>query len=1082
MPVDLSHELCNVNYDTNVPSNHYFVGGCLAYYYRAWHDVKQHSVGFYDYTNNHPNFPDPAGPGGGETEPEPTHSEGENSASTKAASTTASTTSSTSSCMKTLTASEVVVSCFSMNNTALCQTASSIQITGCDVTATVTTEYASCPTMDPDDQGSCGSNSTLPGNSTITSTAMSSTMTTLKSSLLPSTLTTIGTSGVSGSNGNVSPMQTSSLASMTGGSTRYDFGLYTAVYTSGGSTNTYIKLGPLSSCWVDSSPHTNAALGPFPSVTGFVSTTAPYATTITAGIELPSGICGSGSAYKCSEFGVDGVNDMFCGSFDGSPGIACVQPNRSFETTCSASSGGAAVKLTLGLACAGGPACGPTATDAPFTDTATSTSSVGTTLPIAPTIGTGPAPTQAQSSWAIYQVILGSAGGKADTYVLPGPYSECVTDLHVGAAVQIVSGNPLGTDPVPSDPFASTLGTFGWTQGLCGNTDDYRCYPSNEESTSYECYDESKTNGGFGCTEASDIWSTTCGGSATVSMMLGCWGGPQCYVTTPASVSAPTTKVKPSPALTIPPTPAPKPYTWGLYGIEYVNLNDPQGISPQGIGPFGNLKDAQGIDPSGGFPRLIQPGPLHKCQSNEYAWPAVDLAGYTSGPLPRTPPASSFGSFAWPSGLCGVTIPYRCSPQDTQTETIDCFGPTAKAWDIHCTIASTSWEISCLNAQESVSASASLAYYCTATSVDCANYPGAPRQGFEVTGATTTLQQRPSPTQHVKRSDQLAKRVNKPVSYAQAICRADEIFAMLKSDDAQQSAFTNYNALAQTGYIFKITDPIDAALDPVFQGLSIDKHNFQGWSALVRLFCLILIHELISILKYNPSDGTRQIQYTFYVNPQEGALVVEFAKGPINPLPANTPQRLSDIIFLVWQHYCSTATPAVEPGSLKYLIHRMVYNPSTQEILEQATANAGSKMQAWPGTPLDPTTDPGKAIVGSPNGYGVGFLMASHNTVFGDMTYQKITAFLDSYGDEGIVFEIGTASASKARRQAEEPNNGAQPGSGSRSTLSTIPVKTEAARVFPGTSAYNADFRGGLDDQPVWQYGIATTATGNDEW
>ena len=231
----------------------------------------------------------------------------------------------------------------------------------------------------------------------------------------------------------------------------------------------------------------------------------------------------------------------------------------------------------------------------------------------------------------------------------------------------------------------------------------------------------------------------------------------------------------------------------------------------------------------------------------------------------------------------------------------------------------------------------------------------------------------------------------------------------------------------------------------------------------------------------NPPDGTRQIKFTFYVNVQDGVLMVEFAKGPINPLPATTPQRLSDITFLAWQYFCKQAKPPVPLGSLKYVVHRMITNPSSMKILPQAAKNAGQSVKQYPGAALDPTKaeheDPFRAVVGSPNGYGLGFFLAAHQDAFKGKVITAINVVNDEYGDLGAVFGIGD-SPTKVKIREEVISNGAQPGSGSRSTLSTIPTKTESPRRNPKSSSYTADFQAYYDAEPAWVYGGATASGG----
>ena len=99
-------------------------------------------------------------------------------------------------------------------------------------------------------------------------------------------------------------------------------------------------------------------------------------------------------------------------------------------------------------------------------------------------------------------------------------------------------------------------------------------------------------------------------------------------------------------------------------------------------------------------------------------------------------------------------------------------------------------------------------------------------------------------------------------------------------------------------------------------------------------------------------------------------------------IPENVPTRLSDIMFLVWMHICDTLIPQADPQTLKYILHRSVMNEYSQRISTNALKAVGSKLSEWKGTQLDPGTDPWKALIGCPNGIGVGWFLLQHKEVF----------------------------------------------------------------------------------------------------
>ena len=88
----------------------------------------------------------------------------------------------------------------------------------------------------------------------------------------------------------------------------------------------------------------------------------------------------------------------------------------------------------------------------------------------------------------------------------------------------------------------------------------------------------------------------------------------------------------------------------------------------------------------------------------------------------------------------------------------------------------------------------------------------------------------PSDLTHPARSVELEERVNKPVSYSEAVCKGAEVLAMVKAGTTS-STFTDYSTLNSGGYQLAALDPIDGALDAVLskQGINVPKNNLQPW-------------------------------------------------------------------------------------------------------------------------------------------------------------------------------------------------------------------------------------------------------------
>ena len=147
----------------------------------------------------------------------------------------------------------------------------------------------------------------------------------------------------------------------------------------------------------------------------------------------------------------------------------------------------------------------------------------------------------------------------------------------------------------------------------------------------------------------------------------------------------------------------------------------------------------------------------------------------------------------------------------------------------------------------------------------------------------------------------------------------------------------------------------------------------------------------------------------------------------------------------------------------------MVTNPSTEEIAEKAVEAVGSTVSAWPGFKFtDPTTDPFKALVGSPNGYGVGFLLATHNSIFGTKTYDYITVFNDAYGDLGILFALGSPPPQRRAVDSESLLEAFAP-----DTLSVSATKADESWGNDTLSETVADPSAYAYSEGAWIYGQA---------
>ncbi|MCJ1324295.1 hypothetical protein MMC10_000957 [Thelotrema lepadinum] len=224
--------------------------------------------------------------------------------------------------------------------------------------------------------------------------------------------------------------------------------------------------------------------------------------------------------------------------------------------------------------------------------------------------------------------------------------------------------------------------------------------------------------------------------------------------------------------------------------------------------------------------------------------------------------------------------------------------------------------------------------------------------------------------------------LNKPVGYNGAVFRTNQFVQQIAAGNQPQSIFTDYSAIANNYKLFGDARFFgDTSLNDTFAAIGVSDANFQSWGA-----------------QYTPPDGTAPLIFNFWVNVHDGILLVDHAESAESGarIPENVPTRLSDIMFLVWMHICDTLVPQAEPRTLRYILGRSLENKSSQAISKMAIRAAGSKISEWPGTQLNPGTDPWRAVIGCPGGIAVAWLLLQHQEVFGSKSLSTAWVFENS--------------------------------------------------------------------------------------
>lgn len=111
-------------------------------------------------------------------------------------------------------------------------------------------------------------------------------------------------------------------------------------------------------------------------------------------------------------------------------------------------------------------------------------------------------------------------------------------------------------------------------------------------------------------------------------------------------------------------------------------------------------------------------------------------------------------------------------------------------------------------------------------------------------------------------------------------------------------------------------------------------------------------------------------------------------------------QLWSDVAFLEWQRLCSHAGKPV--NSLKYTIRSQIDNYATKDILRQVCLmDKGS--DDWSviqdGMTFHADEEQFEAVLGTPNGRGLGYMLKDHKGQFGQMRVKELTVIGQKSGN-----------------------------------------------------------------------------------
>jgi hypothetical protein len=119
----------------------------------------------------------------------------------------------------------------------------------------------------------------------------------------------------------------------------------------------------------------------------------------------------------------------------------------------------------------------------------------------------------------------------------------------------------------------------------------------------------------------------------------------------------------------------------------------------------------------------------------------------------------------------------------------------------------------------------------------------------------------------------------------------------------------------------------------------------------------------------------------------------------------------SDVTFVEWQEQAEAS--GLDIKGLKYVIRYHIVNTDTKWIIQQAAGE--SSLITWPGVNIPMSDEKGRAVLGTPNGVGIAYLLATHKAQLGQLTVESVRVWSHMIAPETyflfVAFKIGPASS-----------------------------------------------------------------------
>jgi hypothetical protein len=229
--------------------------------------------------------------------------------------------------------------------------------------------------------------------------------------------------------------------------------------------------------------------------------------------------------------------------------------------------------------------------------------------------------------------------------------------------------------------------------------------------------------------------------------------------------------------------------------------------------------------------------------------------------------------------------------------------------------------------------------------------------------------------------------------YATALAKGGKLLALLYKSAVEQSPYVSSEDLTTWGYHTRALNlPGIGGLSPSVPDLGIQTKGDD--------FTIITTEHTQDVTMNGKVIPATESEFSSTINTRAGLLCAEYNFSPTycasrmdwdTDVPLPYLKHWSDVAFLEWSYLQRTA-----PGELKYVLRSRISEKDTLSVIAELIAKLPDEDRylPWPGISFDMArSDHAKALLGTPNGSGVAWLLTQHRSQLGWKDVAEVRLF-----------------------------------------------------------------------------------------